>query len=780
MLPTCIVASHDLYLVGFAACVCLATTWTTACLIPNVQTSRLAWLLASLVLALGTWTTHFVAMLGYEPGLQMTYDPISTAASAAFAIAGVALGIGSWRQAKSRMAAFSAGAAVGLALVAMHYLGMQAVSLPGSLSYDPTWVALSILVGAGLAGVSFAIMRYPPSRYVRTAPATLLLLAIVGLHFIGMAAVSIETGRTEAANGLARFWIAVITGAASLLIAIAFSGVIAIRTMARRRHRTRDAIRLREFAEASFEALAICDAERKIVDANSQFLALCGMRRDQILGLSIDAVFQGGELAPQLDAIGHCTLLNDIPVEVQTRGIGHDFGRRMVVALRDLRQRVLAEQRIHHLAHHDALTGLPNRLVMSKRLLVETARSNRNDSGFAVLAIDLDRFKPINDIYGHAAGDRLLRQVADRLRAELRADDMAARLGGDEFAIIQSSLKRDDPSATLALANRLLERMAEPFDLGETEVTISCSIGVAIYPQDAADADTLLRGADIALYRAKQAGRATFAFFRQEMEETLRDRHLLEQDLRLAAGRGELSLAWQPQATANGVTVGFEALMRWRHPVRGNIPPDMFIPLAEGSGLILQLGAWALQTACLEAARWSNPLRVAVNVSPLQIQQADFLAVVSGILEATGFPPFRLELEVTESLFLSDAERALETLVALKRLGISISLDDFGTGYSSLGTLRKFPFDRIKLDRSFVSKMTDDSQAAAIVHAILGLSRGLGLPVVAEGVETDSQMGALREANCAEIQGYLIGKPQPIEAYHVLIGEPAYVSAAAA
>ena len=455
-----------------------------------------------------------------------------------------------------------------------------------------------------------------------------------------------------------------------------------------------------------------------------------------------------------------------------------------VVAVRgtcqDMTERRTTAARIYKLAHHDALTDLANRTLLQERLSAATARARRTGGSLALLCLDLDGFKAVNDLHGHAAGDALLQEVAVRLGRSVRENDTVARLGGDEFVVLQDGLPQ--PAGARSLADRLVSLLAEPYDLGGgVQAVVTASIGIALHPDDGDDPATLLRNADTALYRAKWAGKNGSAFFQPEMDRDLRDRRAMEQDLRQAAARGEFALAWQPLAAAGGEDgiTGFEVLLRWHHPERGLVPPDVFIPVAEASGAIAAIGAWVLAKACREAAGWAKPLRVAVNVSPLQAQQGDaFAEMVEQALAASGLAPPRLELEVTEGVLINQPNQVLAALRRLKALGVRVALDDFGTGYSSLATLRAFPFDKLKIDRGFITGVAADGQDAAIVRAVLGLARGLSLPVVAEGVETEAQLGALRAEGCEEVQGWLIGRPAPIESFSHVTGAPSAISAA--
>jgi diguanylate cyclase (GGDEF)-like protein/PAS domain S-box-containing protein len=470
---------------------------------------------------------------------------------------------------------------------------------------------------------------------------------------------------------------------------------------------------------------------------------------------------------------------NDNRVITATRlPILGDDGRAqyLVTVIQDVTERKLAEARIAHMAHHDALTGLPNRAAFNERfddILEQAAKTNEP---FAVMCIDLDRFKEINDVFGHAIGDDLLCALTSRLQTAAEGAFLA-RLGGDEFALITT--EKPLPASAALLSDRLLSCVVEEFDLVGHKLRIGLSVGIAIYPTDGTDATSLLGNADAALYRAKAEGRGSIRFFEADMDKRLRDRRALVQDLRVATERDQLVLHYQPQARINGEVIGFEALVRWRHPLRGLVPPAMFIPIAEESGLILPIGEWVLREACREAASWPKPLHIAINLSAIQFRHGDLASLVHSVLIETGLAPNRLELEITESVLIDDFSRAVAILRRLKALGVRIAMDDFGTGYSSLSNLQSFAFDKIKIDRSFISNLETNPHSATIVRAVIGLGRGLDLPVVAEGVETREQLAFLSSEDCAEVQGYLLGKPMPIADYARLVGrEPEHEQAA--
>jgi diguanylate cyclase (GGDEF)-like protein len=439
----------------------------------------------------------------------------------------------------------------------------------------------------------------------------------------------------------------------------------------------------------------------------------------------------------------------------------------LVNVLQDVTEHKRAEARIAHMAYFDGLTDLPNRAAFNECLATTLERATREKERFALLCLDLDRFKEVNDVFGQVVGDTLLRDVAKRI-ADAAGEAFLARLGGDEFAVIASG--GPQPAGAAVLAERLMAAFAEDFAVDKDRLHIGVSIGVAIFPADGHDVSSLLANADAALHRAKTGGRGAICFFEADMDQRLRERRALVHDLHSAIERGELTVHYQPQARIDGGITGFEALVRWKHPTRGLIPPDMFIPAAEESGLILWVGEWVLREACREAASWPKPLNIGVNLSPLQFRHGDLPGLVHTVLLETGLAPGRLELEITESVLIDDFSRGVAILRRLKLLGVHIAMDDFGTGYSSLSNLQAFAFDRIKIDRSFISSLRTNRQSATIVRAVIGLGRGLDLPVIAEGVETAEQLAFLSSASCDEVQGYLIGKPQPIEAYAEAVG----------
>ena len=509
------------------------------------------------------------------------------------------------------------------------------------------------------------------------------------------------------------------------------------------------------------QGLCLFDESHRLIVFNRRFADMFGVPE---LGLLADDITTDPELKP---------LLSRSPVTAQS----HDLSDGRVIAVsrqeiatggwvatyEDITERHKIETKLAHMARHDALTGLPNR-VLFREHMEQTLRQQPREKGLAVLSLDLDGFKNVNDSLGHPMGDALLQVVADRLRDCTQDTDLVARLGGDEFAVIQKEVPQ--MADTRALASRIVEALNKPFDIDSQLIQIGASVGIATI-EDVADAqgavagELFLKSADLALYRAKSEGRGTYRFFEAEMDALHQARRNLEVALRVALDRGELELFYQPLVnTAHHEISGFEALLRWNHPQRGIVSPLEFIPVAEELGLIKNIGRWVLHQACAEAAGWPEAVKIAVNLSSIQFRNHDLVADVASALKTSGLAPDRLELEITESLLLQDNASVLATLHQLRKLGVSISMDDFGTGYSSLSYLQKFPFDKIKIDQSFIQRLAEQD-SVSIVRAVISLGKSLGMSVLAEGVETAEQLKVLQAEGCWDIQGYLVSPPKP-------------------
>jgi diguanylate cyclase (GGDEF)-like protein/PAS domain S-box-containing protein len=772
----CIAFAHDLKLVGLAALVCVLASFAAINLLRHARIShghmRGVWLAVSAITTgFGIWATHFIAMLAFTPGIPSGYNIILTILSLVAAIlltgAGLAVSlIPHWRHGP-----WVGGAIVAGGIAAMHYTGMAAFEIAGIILWDPVLVATSVVLGAAIGAVALPVGLHGKEEKWKIGGAVLLTLAICSHHFTAMGAVSIIPDPTMevSQSALPAGWLAVGVAIASFaIIGLALAGVV----LDIRDHR-RSALevdRMRDLANASVEGLLVCDGE-VIVSVNTSFAVLTGLSTANLVGAGLERCFPDQVARTKLLSGSNQTVETDLrhldgsmtPVELILRQIVFAGRPHHVVAVRDLKARKDAEQHIYFLAHHDALTSLPNRSHFNARIDQEIAALTPGKS-LAVLCLDLDRFKEVNDLFGHTAGDKVLQAVASRVTAVLGERQMMARLGGDEFAILMADA---NPASASRLAKTILEALRASGDAPETH--IATSIGIALCPDDAADRQSLLIHADTALYRAKTEGRNTYRFFEARMGAEVRERRMLEHDLRHAIMRDQLRLVYQPQKEIqSGKVVGFEALIRWKHPIRGEISPAVFIPIAEETGAILQIGDWVLKTACREAATWKQPLKIAVNVSAVQLYNAKFVQELHQMLLETGLPPGRLEIEITETALVRDFNRALAMLRQIKALGIRIAMDDFGTGYSSLSNLRAFPFDRIKIDGSFIKSVNSNGQAATIVRAVLGLGRGLGLPVLAEGVETDAELQFLQDELCDEVQGYLLGRPAAIGSFRNL------------
>jgi diguanylate cyclase (GGDEF)-like protein/PAS domain S-box-containing protein len=535
--------------------------------------------------------------------------------------------------------------------------------------------------------------------------------------------------------------------------------------------------------EASFRLLFdnnpmpmwVFDAQTtEFLSVNDAAVQHYGYSRVTFLGMKLQQIWPQDEWATHREALQQAgEAYHSSRTWRQLRADGSEievltFGRRVwfdgrdgyLVAVVDITERRRAEARIAYMAHHDGLTNLANRELFRECLNQALQQARPANKRVAVLCVDLDLFKNVNDSFGHPIGDRLLKLVAERLKAEVRGNNLAARLGGDEFAVILAS--DVSPNETSDYAVRLIRLLSAAYDIDDMEVVIGASIGVALSPGDGSSGEELLRNADMALYRAKQDGGGFHRFFEKEMDQQAQRRRDMELDLRRALAGGEFELHYQPLVDVSADRIsGFESLLRWRHPEKGMIPPAEFIPVAEDIGLITPLGEWVLREACNEAVKWPAEIKVAVNLSPVQFHSRNLVQVVISALAQSGLSPKRLELEITESIFLAESEANLAILHQLRELGVRISMDDFGTGYSSLSYLRSFPFDKIKIDRSFVKDLAERPDCVAIVRAISGLGRSLNITTTAEGVETIDQFDWLRAEGCSEVQGFLFSAARP-------------------
>jgi diguanylate cyclase (GGDEF)-like protein len=544
-----------------------------------------------------------------------------------------------------------------------------------------------------------------------------------------------------------------------------------------------DALRVRNFQfdtaiNNMSQGLCFFDADQKLIVCNNRFIEMYDIPPGRVgpgtpLTEIVDLRFESGAV-PAMSREEYLRWRTNVAVSGEAKDSilelksGRTFKIRhrpmpnggWVATHEDITEQRLAEVKIEHMAHHDALTDLANRVLLNERLEQALGRF-RGAQMVAVHHLDLDQFKAVNDTFGHSAGDKLLTIVADRLRGLARDTDTIARMGGDEFVIVQAPIA--EPAEATALAQQIIAWMSEPYDIDGHQAVVGASIGIAVSPGDGLVPDKLLRSADLALYRAKGDGRGTFRFFEPGMDEQMQSRRIMEQDLRKALPAGEFELYYQPVVNLeSNVISGFEALIRWNHPQSGLVAPATFIPLAEEIGFIVPLGEWVIRQACVTAARWPDHLNVAVNISAAQFRGTSLMSIIVNALASSGLHPTRLEVEITESVLLHDREATLAVLHQLRALGIRIAMDDFGTGYSSLTYLQCFPFDKIKIDRSFVKDITENTGSLYIVRAVAALANGMGMAATAEGVETREQLDTITAEGCTEMQGYLFSKPLPV------------------
>lgn len=664
--------------------VAVLAAYTALHLAARVTASRgrgaVAWLMGGAVaMGIGIWSMHFVGMLAFRLPIPLGYDPALTTYSMLAAILASAFALWLTSRADLPWPRLGLGAVLmGLGIALMHYMGISALRMSPAITYDPLLFALSLAIAIGASAAALWIafrLRHDGRCYgLRLIAAVIMGLAIVGMHYTGMAAAQFAPGsRCGAAAGaqLPLPWLA----AAVVLVTLALLVLALVISVLSRRFQQRTDVLSRSLAQANAEL-------------------------------------------------------------------------------------VLA-------ALHDPLTRLPNRVLLHEHVLQRIDRAQRDGQRFAVVLINLDGFKAINDGYGHHFGDQLLVAVAERMRAHQRAHGSLARLGADEFVLVSAIA---DPEDAAAIAAHLLQALAVPFLVADQELRLSSSVGIALYPEGAGSEHQLMTHADAAMRHAKQAGRNRYSFFEHSMTGTTRERLQLLQDLPRALELGQFVLHYQPKYCADdGRPIGAEALIRWQHPEHGLVPPDSFIPLAERSGMIGPLGSWVLQQACRQMRAWREAghghWRVAVNLSAMQLASPSLLDEVTTILADCAIPPAQLTLEITESMAMRDAEACLRTLDQLNTLGVRIAIDDFGTGYSNLMYLRRLPAHELKIDRSFVQAMDNGPEDIAIVAAVVALAHTMRLQVVAEGVETMAQRNTLERLGCDQLQGYLLGRPMDAERF---------------
>ncbi|MCQ8279708.1 EAL domain-containing protein [Acetobacteraceae bacterium KSS8] len=768
-------AGHPAWLLTLAAA--LAGGLLLSCLLPSerpVARRRLpppvvASRFAAVTLLVG-WCVFRIALVSGFPHVAFAVPvPWAVAAVVVLMIAATAAAAIQQRGAKSARNAMLAGSLLASGMSVALFTGMAGLVRPFTLSYDLTGLLTVMVIASSLSAYGLREAANTERAHHRLIAGTLFGLAMATLSLGSLASILPFGGWLAALSepdSLASSPIAVIvaTEALAILGLALFGSLVDNRVAARDRLETE---RVRQLADSAIEGLLIHDGDR-VIDGNISFTTLTGIALKDVSRCFV-AQFVPSGCDPELwrpntaGAMSETELLyrdgSRIPVEILSRSIRFGGRSAIVTALRDLRERRASEKRIRFLAHHDVLTELPNRLLLQETLEAAVTSGTRRKGRLAVLCLDLDGFKTINDMLGHAAGDVLLCSVARRLVATIGEDDFLARVGGDEFVVLHAG--DGGPESAATLARTVIAELSQPFEIEGQSATVGTSVGITLYPQDGQTPADLLKQADIALYRAKDIGRGTFCFFEPGMDMALRKRQQMEAELRQAMRDDMLTLHFQPLFDSRRELVTFEALLRWTHPVLGAISPADFIPLAEETGLIIPLGEWVLRQACKTAMTWENGSRIAVNLSPVQFSRGNLPQLVRTVLEETGLPPERLELEITEGVLIGNTDETLRQLLPLRTMGVRLVLDDFGTGYSSLSYLHRFPFDKLKIDRSFIQNLTVDESQRAIVAAIISMGRTLKLEVTAEGVETIEQFELLNSQGCHELQGYLLGRPMP-------------------
>ncbi|MDO9384094.1 MAG: EAL domain-containing protein [Hyphomicrobiaceae bacterium] len=787
----CLTMQHDWRLVVLATTICFATSVAAFKLLHRARAAsgarRALWLAAiGAAVGYGVWATHFIGMLAFDAGVPVEYDFPLTALSLLVAASVTGFGFAIAAERQDRWAAPVGGGTIGAGVAIMHYTGMWAMDVPGQMHWSTDLILASILLGIGFASAAMFVASPDSGGRQTFAAALLLTLAITSHHFTAMSAVVIIPDPTIPVVA-----VALSSSALAMTITVAAVAVLGISLVAALADSAQAHLRAsseRELAEQSKQlqaaltnmpqGLCMFDGQQRILVTNARYREMYGLTLEQTRpGISFRQLLQNrvdhrmfpagsapddyvAEVLACLARGSAWTQVTEVPdgriIAVSNRTMP---GGGWVATHEDITERRSIESRLAHMAHHDTLTGLPNRALLRERLETALAAIVGSDGELAVILLDLDRFKEVNDTLGHAAGDTLLKQVAERLRVCVREGDTIARLGGDEFAIVHRIKSADHE--TTALAVRIQETIAAPFILNHNQMAIGTSIGIAIAPQDGSDPDHLMDHADLALYLAKMEGRGRSRFFEPAMHRRMHERRDLEHDLRAALAKGQFNLHYQPLVNiARDEICCFEALLRWTHPERGNIPPARFIPLAEETGLIAPIGEWVLREACKAAASWPSSIKVAVNVSAAQFKSRDLVAIVVGCVASSGLSPQRLELEITETAMLQDEVGAFALLSRMHDLGVHIALDDFGTGYSSLSNLRKFPFDKIKIDQSFIRDLSPTNlDAIAVVRSIAQLGESLKMTTTAEGVETEEQLDYVRAQGCSEAQGFLFSPP---------------------
>ncbi|WP_102957563.1 bifunctional diguanylate cyclase/phosphodiesterase [Mangrovicella endophytica] len=769
---TCLQVENDPTLLLLAATVCVIGVYGSFSVSKHAGRSegaaRRKWAAVAIVAAGSTaWATHMIALLAFQPGMLSAFEPFLTALSLLLAVLGIGLGLAITIGRLGRGRRFVGGVIIGSGVALLHYVGQAAYFVTGVVHWDPGLVAFSIVAGLPLFGLS-VVVAGERNRTVRLAGAPLLVLSIAVLHLSGMAAMDLEY---NPAIRLPR--LAVPPEVLAPIVAAVCFGVLSIAVLGLRfslhakAELRRERIRLGELANLALEGLAICEGDQ-IISANDSLARLIGWSRDELVGRTLKSLLPGIDALSmpeheEADARLVCASGSTLPVRILLSEVRLGGRPQVVVAFRDQRERLRSEEKIRALAFSDPLTGLANRTRFHETLAEKVDASRDADTPFTLLMIDLDGFKAVNDMLGHAAGDEVLSIVAKRILSVIDCQHMAARLGGDEFGVLISNSA--DPMRAARIGQEIIAAIEVPIEVQQQLMYISASIGIMPSQTEALDADAMLTAADLALYDAKGKGRARVRLFTPELRRASIERSGIAQELHDAWNDGSFELYYQPQVDlAGGHIVGAEALLRWNYPYCGVLAPAAFLSVLERSHLAVPVGNWILQSACrqaMELRRAGLPsFKVGVNLFAAQLRSADFVEQVEEALRVSGLPASALELEVIENIVLLDDRMVADHLKRIRRKSVGIAFDDFGTGFASLSMLKKLDISRLKIDRSFVSEIETSRKDQGIVDAVTRMAEGCDLAVIAEGIETEAQARYLR-SRVVEGQGYLFGKPMP-------------------
>ena len=772
----CIANEHDfahilmaMFVLGFGT-LCALIVFHRGQVAGSVRSRRI-WVTASgFVMGLGIWATHFIALLGYRPGFAVVFDGWITLLTPIISVAGFVAVAHLLSADKSTNSRLASAVIATCAVTCMHFFGVSALQSSAVIEYDPATVAVAIVLGFASFCITYLLVS-KTDRHARNMLAwAASMTAVISIHFVSASGTTMIP-----VNGLSQPVWALGTAGVSIVIAIGFGALLIVSALAAVLDTAVQDVRVSEnrklalLADSALEALFIVSPQGCIVDANKAAESILGTSREDLRGSDILKIMQ-------LDDLGHISMRDNhdfgerplylpdgrkVIVEINSRAISDKASAFNVFAVRDLTQRLRNEARVRTLAYQDPLTGLANRVTFNLALASAIHKGPGGVHDLAVLIINMDEFKDVNDQFGHRAGDLLLKTVATRIKSSILPADLVARLSGDEYAVIL--MGRSSRADIKATAESILCAISAPLKIGQRTLAIGASIGVSVGVPTNGGSTRILTSADRALYAAKESGRGQVRFYDTQLHRELEQKRGVEHELHQALLLGQFELHYQPKVCSDTRTVlGREALIRWNHPNRGLIYPDHFIPIAEQSLLINEIGSWTIRAACEEARNWDEAISVSVNLSARQFLDPDLVDHVRQALTGSGIAPSRLELEVTETALIQSQSVAVAILNELKAMGVQIALDDFGTGYSSMSYIQSFPFDRIKIDRSFVTSMNVNHKSRAIVEAIIHLAHALKIPVVAEGVETESQALALRVLGCEELQGYLIARPEPM------------------